>query len=204
MADAVAGADLTRERIEEVALDLLLERGYEGTPLRVIAEAMNVTVPALYWHFSSKSDLCASAVAREFEHFRDVVTAAIDPAAAPDEQLRAYVIAFVGYQLQGRRRAMGLGFDHLAASLPENDRVRIAALQRTLHHQLRAILEEGRRAGVFAFRDPTVSTFAVTTMCNHVFTWYKPGGRLGVDAVARGYAEIALGLVGGRISRATR
>jgi AcrR family transcriptional regulator len=185
----MAGTDGTRERIEEVALALLLERGYEGTPMRLIAEAAAVTTPALYWHFPSKGELCASAVAREYERFSDAITAAVGP-GPPDEQLRAYVTTFVVYQLERRRGTMGLGFDDLVASLPEAHRGRIADIQRPLHQQLRGILSR------FSCSDPTVTAFAVTTMCNYVFTWYKPAGRLSIADVASAYADMALKLVG--------
>ncbi len=47
----------TRERILETALDLFIERGYEKTSLREIAERVGVTKPALYYHFASKEKL---------------------------------------------------------------------------------------------------------------------------------------------------
>jgi AcrR family transcriptional regulator len=47
----------TRERILDVALDLFVEQGYEGTSLREIAEVMGFTKAALYYHFASKDDL---------------------------------------------------------------------------------------------------------------------------------------------------
>jgi AcrR family transcriptional regulator len=47
----------TRERILEVATDLFIEQGYEGTSLREIAEQVGVTKAALYYHFASKEEL---------------------------------------------------------------------------------------------------------------------------------------------------
>ena len=47
----------TRERILDVALDLFLEQGYDGTSLREIAERLGVTKAALYYHFPSKEDI---------------------------------------------------------------------------------------------------------------------------------------------------
>ena len=44
----------TRERILDTALDMFIERGYDKTSLREIAERVGVTKPALYYHFSSK------------------------------------------------------------------------------------------------------------------------------------------------------
>ncbi|HEY9524582.1 MAG TPA: helix-turn-helix domain-containing protein [Thermopolyspora sp.] len=50
----------TRSRIQEVALDLFTERGYEATSLREIAEVLGVTKAALYYHFRTKEDIVSS------------------------------------------------------------------------------------------------------------------------------------------------
>ncbi|AEW94534.1 MULTISPECIES: TetR/AcrR family transcriptional regulator [Streptomycetaceae] len=47
----------TRQRIQDVALELFLERGYEKTSLREIAEKLDVTKAALYYHFKTKEDI---------------------------------------------------------------------------------------------------------------------------------------------------
>ena len=47
----------TRERILDVALDLFIEKGYDGTSLREIAEKLGFTKAALYYHFASKDDI---------------------------------------------------------------------------------------------------------------------------------------------------
>lgn len=50
----------TRQRIQDVALDLFAERGYEKTSLREIAEHLDVTKAALYYHFKTKEDILDS------------------------------------------------------------------------------------------------------------------------------------------------
>jgi AcrR family transcriptional regulator len=52
----------TRSRIQEVALELFGEHGYEATSLREIAEHLGVTKAALYYHFKTKDDIIASVV----------------------------------------------------------------------------------------------------------------------------------------------
>jgi AcrR family transcriptional regulator len=60
----------TRQRIQDVALELFVEHGYEKTSLREIAEKLDVTKAALYYHFKTKEDILISL-------FRDL-TAPID------------------------------------------------------------------------------------------------------------------------------
>ena len=47
----------TRERILDVALDLFIEKGYDRTSLREIAEPLGFSKAALYYHFASKEDI---------------------------------------------------------------------------------------------------------------------------------------------------
>jgi AcrR family transcriptional regulator len=55
----------TRDRIVDTALRLFSERGTSAVSMRELAEAADVTVPGLYYHFASKADLI-----REMYHAR--------------------------------------------------------------------------------------------------------------------------------------
>jgi AcrR family transcriptional regulator len=59
----------TRARIQEVALGLFAEQGYDKTSLREIAERLGVTKAALYYHFRSKEDIVHSL----FEDYADEI-----------------------------------------------------------------------------------------------------------------------------------
>jgi AcrR family transcriptional regulator len=50
----------TRSRIQEVALDMFVEQGYDKTSLREIAEQLGVTKAALYYHFKTKEEIVSS------------------------------------------------------------------------------------------------------------------------------------------------
>ncbi len=52
----------TRTRIQDVALELFTEQGYEATSLREIAERLGVTKAALYYHFKTKEDILTSLI----------------------------------------------------------------------------------------------------------------------------------------------
>ncbi|MDQ1047600.1 TetR/AcrR family transcriptional regulator [Streptomyces sp. V4I2] len=50
----------TRQRIQDIALELFAEQGYEKTSLREIAERLDVTKAALYYHFKTKEEILVS------------------------------------------------------------------------------------------------------------------------------------------------
>jgi AcrR family transcriptional regulator len=82
----------TREDIRAVALELFVENGFEQTSLRQIAERLDITKAALYYHFPSKDELLAD-LARPliddlegfFTHVREV------GAGDPEAILRRYL-----------------------------------------------------------------------------------------------------------------
>ncbi|MFB7091544.1 TetR/AcrR family transcriptional regulator [Streptomyces sp. NPDC056296] len=50
----------TRQLIQRVALEFFSERGYEKTALREIAERLQITKAAVYYHFRTKEDILIS------------------------------------------------------------------------------------------------------------------------------------------------
>jgi AcrR family transcriptional regulator len=71
-------ATSTRERILDVALDLFMAQGYDGTSLRQIAEQLGVTKAALYYHFESKEDILRALHMRLHEFGKDALDSAGD------------------------------------------------------------------------------------------------------------------------------
>ncbi|MFI7573543.1 TetR/AcrR family transcriptional regulator [Micromonospora sp. NPDC049497] len=64
----------TRDRIKAVALELFTEQGYEATSLREIAERLNVTKAALYYHFKSKDEIVTSFVEDRLDRMDALIT----------------------------------------------------------------------------------------------------------------------------------
>src|SRR5438552_18244211 len=84
----------TRARIQSVALELFAEQGYDKTSLREIAERLDVTKAALYYHFKSKEDIVASLVDDYVGQYDDLIAwAAAQPRTAQTraEIMRRYV-----------------------------------------------------------------------------------------------------------------
>jgi AcrR family transcriptional regulator len=63
----------TRQRILEVAAHLFSERGFAGTSIRDIADALGVTKAALYYHFPSKDAILGELVAQPLAAVRAVL-----------------------------------------------------------------------------------------------------------------------------------
>ena len=77
----------TKERIQQVALELFVLHGYEKTSLREISDRLGITKAALYYHYASKQELLKSVTQPLIDEFEVLVAG--DP--EPETLLRSYV-----------------------------------------------------------------------------------------------------------------
>jgi AcrR family transcriptional regulator len=64
----------TKAQIRTVALELFTERGYDATSLREIAERLDITKAALYYHYKNKEDIILSLVDAYVEAIDELLT----------------------------------------------------------------------------------------------------------------------------------
>jgi AcrR family transcriptional regulator len=63
----------TRERIAAAALDLFSSRGFDGASMRELADRLDMTTAALYYHYTDKADILAQLVEPMLEDIERVV-----------------------------------------------------------------------------------------------------------------------------------
>jgi AcrR family transcriptional regulator len=90
----------TRARVQQVALELFAEQGYEKTSLREIAERLGVTKAALYYHFKSKEDIVHSFTDDYFAEIDALLDWAKDQPRSAETQ-REILDRYVGIVLAG-------------------------------------------------------------------------------------------------------
>lgn len=188
----------TRARILQAAAALFTEYGYEGTRMATLAQCVGISAPALYWHFPSKDALFSEFMRVTLDDYVGRVAGAVT-GSAPEEQLRQFVMVHVLFHLQDDGAPAGYGrlysnrqlFDALGA----DQRARLIAPQRRVLELLRGILRNGEAAGTFEPGHHTVTAFAILTMCEHVFLWFRPDGELSPVQVAEEYADRVLAMV---------
>lgn len=190
--------EATRDRILAAALPLFYGHGYRGTSLAAIAREVGISAPALYWHFKSKRDLCFAALHDELRRF----AYALRPAASeptPKARLSTFVRTYVLLKLAQTERLQEPGavgqYRQMRGALTTSQRAQLDALQRDVKEMLQRILEAGRADGSFTIPDVTGTAFAIITMCEYVFSWAQPGGRLSPHAIADLYRDLVAAMV---------
>lgn len=78
----------TRQEILVTALDLFLAQGYEATSLREIAERLDITKAALYYHFPAKEQIVVELSREFFNGMGNLVAKARAARHEPDRERR--------------------------------------------------------------------------------------------------------------------
>jgi AcrR family transcriptional regulator len=74
----------TRDKVLQVATELMASRGYSGTTISAISKASGVMPASIYWHFDSKEGLLAAVIDQAAgAWFEGAAQAAGGPEAAP-------------------------------------------------------------------------------------------------------------------------
>jgi AcrR family transcriptional regulator len=80
------GPERRRPQVLDAALELFLERGYEGTSMEAVAAAAGVTKPVVYACFPGKEQLFRALLAREEERILTEIQAAFEASDLSDPE----------------------------------------------------------------------------------------------------------------------
>lgn len=189
--------DLVSMELLETASALFAEKGFSGTTLQDIADAMGVSRPALYNYVPSKEALLQRLVETSTQDTATALAAIrADQSLDPAQKLRQAVNDMVERVAENPARFMLL--DRSEGHLPESVGVEHRNLKRRVLRELRAIIAEGVETGVFRPVDEDVMAFAVLGMCNWVAWWYRPSRNGTHERISETFSEFVLrGLVHG-------
>lgn len=175
------------------ALDLFLEFGYHGTSVRAIAARANMTVPGLYYQFSSKQDLLAELLTVSNQQLASRSQAALDAAeSTPRARFSTLIRCFILHMTHMQK------FAHLIKEisfLDEQHRTKHIELRDNFQRLVLTEIISGQALGQFAPGDAHETIRAVLTMCNGVSGWYRIEGSATPEQIADRYVDFALRLV---------
>ncbi len=185
-----------REEIVEKGIRLFLRRGYHGTSIKDITDAVNISKGAFYWHFKSKDELLRTIV----DHFeRSLIDRVIEEVGKAEGDFKRkmkyshkYVTEFA-YQ----NRDLCVGFMAIAAEMTGSGtevEKRIRSIYGKYRAFLRDLLEQGRREG--AIRDELdldLAAHVINAIHNGtLLEWYANAKQIDAGAFAVTYRDITL------------
>ena len=191
--DGRGAVSTRRNELTRQAARLFAERGFHGTSIGDLAEAMGVQKGSVYAHIKSKQDLLYETMREGAEAFHGVLD--VLPEAAPvTERLRLV--------LRGHLRVVSEQLDVATVFVREwrylegARREQIVAERRRYEERIRGLFREGRELGELRTDlDDATAARLLLSAANWAYTWLRPGGD--TDALAdRFYTLLVEGMRG--------
>jgi AcrR family transcriptional regulator len=177
-----------KEELSRQAARLFAEKGYHGTSIGDLADAMGVQKGSLYAHIDSKQDLLYEATREGAQAFH----AALD--AVPDD---VPVTERIRLALRGHLRIVAEQLDVATVFTREwrylegERALEFLSERRRYEERIRALFREGRDTGALRTDlDDGVAALLVLSAANWAYTWLPP--RADTDALADRFFALLL------------
>jgi AcrR family transcriptional regulator len=189
---SAAPAPDRRAELLDIAARLFAERGLRATTVRDIADAAGILSGSLYHHFDSKESMVDEILRGFLDALFHTYRAIVAQQLGPRQTLEAIVVASFRaidehhaavaiYQAEARRLADQPRFAYITKRLTE--------FRRMWHDVLRAGIADG------SLRPDLDVELSYRFLRDTVWvgvSWYRPGGKLAIDDIARQYLSIVL------------
>jgi len=193
--------ELKREAILRSAAAAFRRKGYHGTSMEDISEALLMTKGSLYYYFKDKEEILYAchdfSLDRVLEKMREVLAA--EQGAPAATRLAALVQGLVDViidDLQGS--ALALDFTALSEGLLAE----IIAKRDQFERGMRGIIQEGVKNGEFKPVEPKLATFAILGAINWIGKWYRPDGPFKGGDIGSTYSRLFVeGLKNGTLAK---
>jgi AcrR family transcriptional regulator len=164
---ATRRSELTRQ-----AARLFAEKGYHGTSIGDLAEAMGVQKGSLYAHIESKSDLLWE-VAREGAQAFHTALDGVPDELPPTEKIRLALRAHL--RVVAEQLDVATVFVREWRYLSGEPRDAFLAERRRYEERFRALFREGRELGELRTDlDDATATLLALSAANWAYTWLRP------------------------------
>ncbi len=177
-----------RSELAREAARLFAERGYHGTSIGDLADALGVQKGSLYAHIASKQDLLYETMSEGARAFHAGLDAIPDDVPAPEKislALRAH-LRVVAEQLD-----VATVFVREWRYLEGARREEILGERRRYEERVRALFREGRELGELRTDlDDATAALLVLSAANWAYTWLRPG--VDTDALADRFFALLL------------
>jgi AcrR family transcriptional regulator len=183
-----------RQAILDAASLLFIEKGFGGTNINDIADAVGMTRTALYYYFPSKESVL-EAVTKEVTERASELTqevarrAELPPVEVLRQLIRRHAGLILAHPLQFRVA------ERSESSLPESQRRAAQAARRAVRDDFVNVIRRGIGQGVFRAIDADVAAFSIIGMCNWCAWWFDSRRGEPTEPVAELIASLGLRMV---------
>jgi TetR/AcrR family transcriptional regulator, cholesterol catabolism regulator len=186
-----------RDEMALAAATLFSQRGYHGTSVKHLADALGLQKGSLYSHIGSKQDLLFDVVSDGADRFLNRAEEALAGEGTAAERLTKLLVGHVETATEHLEAATV--FLNEWRYLSDELRAPIQAKRDRYEEIVRTIVEQGISAGEFrADADVRFAALLVLSAGNWTYAWYRPGGELGPTDIGKRFAGLIVKGLEGR------
>lgn len=171
----------SKEKLIKTAIELFSARGFRGTSIRDIAQAMGMSISNIYHYFGNKEGLLLAIL----EHSSKTLVEKLHEVAGQDsdplDRFKELVVTHMRLSESYKKEARIFFLDE--EHLSEEGTVVNRQIQKDIlliyRNQLRALQD----AGYLGERNSTILAFNILGVINWQLRWYRPDGPLTMDQV---------------------
>ena len=197
-----SGKGKRANHVYRIAAEIMCQKGYEGTSMNDIAEAVGLTKAGIYHYIRGKEELLFEIMTYAMDNLDQRVIAPAQEIGDPEQRLRKIVEGHTISLLEGVG-AITIILEEMAALTAAHRRT-IKARKRAYFDFIRQTLQELESQGKLRDVNLTTATFSLLGMILWISRWYRRDGKLSAEQVLKDYVDIAMNGVlktGGAASR---
>lgn len=163
-----------RREIFDAAVHLFLEKGFNETSMREIAEAAGAGKSTLYDYFSSKDEILLSVVEEELNNLTRHAQAIAREPIATQEKLRQVIFAYMDYLVANEAFYMKLSLE--VQRMAQISQVRIQQARHMYQDVIQGLIETGIQEGSLRQTDPLLASRILLTALSPAVYTTRPSG----------------------------
>ena len=181
-----------RDEILKAAARYFSKGGFRTTSMQEVAEALDVSRSALYYHWGEKSDLLYELLMLVIDEFATRAQEIVEYPLPASQRLAVLVRAALRLEVENPAVPLTLVLRGDADSLKPEQRAAYVARRDEYEGCYRLLINEGIEAGEFRPVNAKLATFALLGMLDEFDGWFNPDGPLTSDQVGDVFSDLFL------------
>lgn len=183
---------LNRARILKAAAALFATRGFEGTSVRNIAEKSKISVPGMFYYFSTKEmilfEIMTSFMDEAYQKIMEIYESDIDPIEKLREVCKFYVEQYAGHQYE-----LTILVSERKSLHPKHQQICIEK-ERLYVNALKSLFKDLAERHLLKPINHSILAFIFFGMVHWTYRWYNPKAKKGVGPSQLGsiFSEVFL------------
>jgi AcrR family transcriptional regulator len=181
---------MTRKEIIDASAQIFSQKGYHGTSMQDIADAVNLQKASLYHHVSSKQEILFELLNRGLHLLTKEVEQAIAESIPSEEKLRMAIQAYVTALTENQDVTSVLLLEYRSL---EPKYLKRHIIERDRFEQIwRELIDTGVQERLFSCGDPSMAARALLGAMNWTVTWFRSDGPLAAGDIANQITDLYL------------